>query len=88
MAIVAGFDVHKAQITLDAVDTETGELHRGRIASKPDAVREWVKRFGDHEVSVAVEACTGWLFVCEALAEADSIAEGTTGKRNNEVVGR
>jgi transposase len=74
MAIVAGFDVHKAQITFDSLDTHSGELHRGRIAAKPEAVREWVGRFGDREVSVAVEACTGWLFVCEALAEAGAVA--------------
>lgn len=74
MAIVAGFDVHKAQITFDALDTQTGELHRGRIAAKPEAVREWVERFDDREVSVAVEACTGWLFVCEALGEAGAVA--------------
>jgi hypothetical protein len=48
--------VHKAQITFDALDTETGELHRARIASKPEAVRDWVKRFDDSEVEVAVEA--------------------------------
>ena len=31
MAIVAGFDVLRVQITFDALDTETGEVHRGRI---------------------------------------------------------
>jgi hypothetical protein len=31
MAIVAGFDVHRAQITFDALDTQTGEVMRGRI---------------------------------------------------------
>jgi hypothetical protein len=35
MAIVAGFDVHRAQITFDALDTETGAVHRGRIAGGP-----------------------------------------------------
>jgi transposase len=33
-------------------------------------VRRWVGRFGGQRVDVAVEACTGWLFVCEALGEA------------------
>ena len=33
MAIVAGFDVHRAQITFDALDRETGEISRGRIVS-------------------------------------------------------
>jgi hypothetical protein len=31
MAIVAGFDVHRAQITFDALNQETGEVYRGRI---------------------------------------------------------
>ena len=74
MAIVAGFDVHRAQITFDALDRETGELRRGRIRATPEGVREWVGRFAGEEVHVAVEACTGWLFVCEALAEAGAVA--------------
>ena len=41
MAIVAGFDVHRAQITFDALDTATGEVSRGRIRATPEAVREW-----------------------------------------------
>ncbi|MCA1698813.1 MAG: IS110 family transposase [Actinobacteria bacterium] len=70
MAIVAGFDVHRAQITFDALNEETGELHRGRIRATPEAVIEWVGRFPSERIDVAVEACTGWLFVCEALAAA------------------
>src|SRR3974390_2525968 len=38
MTIVAGFDVHRAQITFDALDADTGELRRGRIAPTPAAV--------------------------------------------------
>lgn len=67
MTIVVGFDLHRAQITFDALNLETGEVLRGRIPANPAAVREWVERFGGEEVHVAVEACTGWLFVCEAL---------------------
>jgi len=74
MAIVAGFDVHRNQITFDALDTETGELARGRIDSTPDAVRAWVGRFRGQHVDVAVEACTGWLFVCQSLAEVGATA--------------
>jgi transposase len=70
MAIVAGFDVHRAQITFDALDRESGELHRGRIPATPEAIEKWVARFSGQQVDVAVEACTGWLFVCEALVEA------------------
>jgi transposase len=70
MAIVAGFDVHRAQITFDALDRETGVVERGRIRATPEAVRGWAGRFRGEEIDVAVEACTGWLFVCEALLEA------------------
>ena len=45
MAIVAGFDVHRAQITFDALDTDSGEVMRGRIDATPAAVRRWVRRF-------------------------------------------
>ena len=73
MAIVAGFDVHRAQITFDALNNETGEVHRGRIRATPDAVGEWVGRFAVERMDVAVEACTGWLFVCDALREAGAV---------------
>ena len=72
-AIVAGFDVHRRRITFDALDTETGEVVRGRIASTPAAVEEWVARFPGRAVHVAVEACTGWLFVARALERAGAI---------------
>jgi transposase len=73
MAIVAGFDVHRAQITFDALDQQTGEVKRGRMSATPEAVRAWTRRFAGEEVHVAVEACTGWLFVSEALIEAGAI---------------
>ena len=38
MAILAGFDVHRAQITFDALDTETGEVLRGRMRGDREAV--------------------------------------------------
>jgi transposase len=74
VAIVAGFDVHRAQITFDALDTVTGEVHRGRIPADPESVRAWVARFAVERIEVAVEACTGWLFVCEALRAAGAVA--------------
>ena len=74
MAIVAGFDVHRAQITFNALDIETGEVSRGRIDATPAAVTRWVERFEGREVHVAVEACTGWLFVCDALVAAGAVA--------------
>jgi len=73
MAIVAGFDVHRAQITFDALDTDTGEVSRGRIDATPTAVARWTQRFDGCEIDVAVEACTGWLFVCDALVAAGAV---------------
>src|SRR5215218_9859852 len=64
------FDVHRRQITFDALDIETGEVKRGRIDASPAAVRLWTERLAAREVHVAVEACTGWLFVCDALVAA------------------
>jgi hypothetical protein len=74
MAIVAGFDVHRAQITFDALDTESGEVMRGRIEATPAAVARWAERFDGREIHVAVEACTGWLFVCDTLVAAGALA--------------
>ena len=73
MAIVAGFDVHRAQITFDALDTESGEVSRGRIDATPAAVTRWTGRSDCGEVHVAVEACAGWLFVCDALVAAGAV---------------
>jgi transposase len=73
-AIVAGFDVHRRQITVDALDTATGEVSRGQIESTPAAVEEWVAGFPRRLVHVAVEACTGWLFVCRALERSGALA--------------
>jgi transposase len=66
--------VHRAQITFDALDDETGEVTRGRIDLTPAGVSRWVARHQGREIHVAVEACTGWLFVCRALQRAGAIA--------------
>src|SRR4051794_41942189 len=73
MAILAGFDVHRAQITFDALNTETGEILRGRFRADREAVGEWVGQFAGEHMEVAVEACTGWLFVYEVLAGAGGV---------------
>jgi transposase len=70
VSIVGGFDVHRRQITFDYLDTDSGQLLRGRIAPACRAVlRRWLaERFaGRTDVEFAVEACTGWRFVVEEL---------------------
>src|SRR5712691_2159439 len=72
MAIIGGFDVHRAQITFDYLDTDSGEVIRGEIRPASRSVlRTWLGRFaGRSDVAFAVEGCTGWRFVVEELAAA------------------
>src|SRR5918992_2900845 len=72
MAIVGGFDVHRAQITFDYLDVESGEVSTGQIrpATRP-VLRAWLARFrGRQDVAITVEGCTGWRFVVEELLRA------------------
>ena len=41
MSIIGGFDVHRRQITFDYLDTDTGQLLRGRIAPACRPVLRW-----------------------------------------------
>ena len=68
MTIVMGLDQHRAQITADWLDSETGELGRGRVVpAHRESVRRFLSRFGDQDLEVALEATTGWRFVVEEL---------------------
>jgi transposase len=70
--MVCGLDLHRGQITFDALEVETGELWRGRI-QRPDRVRfrRWLtdelapRANGD--AALAVEGCTGWRYVVEEI---------------------
>ena len=66
-----GLDQHRAQITYDLLDTETGEVRGGRIRpADRESVREFVQRFAGEEVEAALEATTGWRFLAEELQAA------------------
>ena len=70
MDIVGGLDVHRAQITFEYVESETGEVTMGRIVpADRDCFREWLGRqpFEGRQVAFAVEGCTGWRYVVEEL---------------------
>jgi len=68
MAIVMGVDQHRAQITYDLLDTETGEVRGGRVSpADRESVREFLGRFSGRELVVALEATTGWRFLAEEL---------------------
>jgi transposase len=69
MTIVLGLDQHRAQITFDEADDESGELSRGQIRpATRDRLRAWLVRYQGKQVRAALEATTGWLFLAEELA--------------------
>ena len=71
MKIVGGLDVHRKQITFDYLDTDTGQVRRGRIVpADRERLREWLARFTGVAAAFAVEGCTGWRYVAEELARA------------------
>jgi transposase len=68
MTIVMGLDQHRAQVTAEWIDTETGELGRARVVpADRERVRRFFSRFCGRELEVALEATTGWRFVVEEL---------------------
>ena len=68
MSIVMGLDQHRAQITAEWLDTETGEVSRARVTPADRAgVRRFLARFAGQRLEVALEATTGWRFVVEEL---------------------
>ena len=76
MSIVCGLDLHRQQITFDAVETQSGEVWRGRVW-QPDRerFRRWLcrdvaRRAKRQPVAIAVEGCTGWRYVVEEIAAA------------------
>jgi transposase len=73
MAIVMGLDQHRAQITAEWIDTDTGEIGRARLspALRGD-VRRFLKRFAGQPLEAALEATTGWRFVVEELHAVDA----------------
>jgi transposase len=76
MSMVCGLDLHRGQITFDALIVETGESWRGRLWS-PDRAgfRRWLAdevgpRANGGPVAMAVEGCTGWRYVVEEITAA------------------
>jgi transposase len=69
-------DLHRRQITFDALEVDSGEEWRGRVW-QPDRerFRRWLRsdltrRAVGGPVAVAVEGCTGWRYVVEEIAAA------------------
>jgi hypothetical protein len=71
MQIIGAFDVHRKQITFKWLNTETGEVRRGRIPALREAVRQFLVPFKGLDAHFALEATTGWRFVAEELSRRD-----------------
>ncbi len=72
MTVMGGLDIHRAQLTFDYVDLDTGEVQTGRVTPAGRAsLRNWLRRFDDQsDVVFALEGCTGWRYVVEELVRA------------------
>jgi hypothetical protein len=69
LSIVMGLDQHRAQITAEWLDTDTGELSRRRVSPADRAgVRAFAACFAEQDLDVALEATTGWRFAAQELA--------------------
>jgi hypothetical protein len=63
MSIVMGVDQHRAQITAEWIDLDSGEISRTRVSPADRAgVRRFLARFAGKQMEVALEAMTGWRF--------------------------
>jgi hypothetical protein len=66
--------MYRAQITADWLDTEAGDVRRGRVAPADRAgVRRFLERFRGKELEDALEATTGWRFVVGELRRVGAI---------------
>jgi len=71
MPIIGAFDVHRKQITFKWLNTDTGEVKRGRITpGVRETVREFLLPFKGLDGHFAFEATTGWRFIAEEIAGA------------------
>src|SRR4051794_11860197 len=87
VTVFVGLDVHRAQITFDALDVDSGEVQTGRVQpANRDTFRRFLARFDGQQLVAAVEAMTGWRFIVEELTRVGAevhLAEPaeTSGKR-------
>jgi transposase len=70
-----GLDQHRAQITAEWLDPETGEVSRRRIRpADRQGFRRFLRELKDKQVEAALEATTGWRFLVEELQAAGHVA--------------
>jgi transposase len=76
MAVVCGLDLHRREITFDALEVDSGKEWRGRVWQPDrDRFRRWLleymtRRANGGQVALAVEGCTGWRYMVEEIVAA------------------
>lgn len=71
MPIICPLDVHRKQVTYKWLDTDSGEVRRGRIAPVTRArLRQWLGQFQPGQAHFILEATTGWRFIVEEIQAA------------------
>lgn len=72
--VMMGLDQHRAQISAEWLDTDTGEVSRRRIRPADRlSFRRFLAQFEGMRVEAALEATTGWRFLVEELRAAGHV---------------
>jgi transposase len=68
--MVGAIDIHKRVLHAAVLDPESGELSDERFPATREALGDWALRFRTQLAVVAIEATTGWRWVCRELQAA------------------
>src|SRR6266851_2756908 len=65
--VYAAIDIHKRAFQAAVLDPESGEVVEERFAADRESLARWAERWCGRVVVVAIEATTGWRWVCREL---------------------
>ncbi len=66
--VVAAIDIGKCVLQVASLDEGSGESVEARLTADRESLHGWVDGFGGRLVTVAIEATTGWKWICNELA--------------------
>src|SRR4051794_35947378 len=69
--MLAFIDIHKHVFQACVLDPATGEIEQTRFAAEAGELERWATHWQGRVSAVAIEATTGWRWVCRALQEYD-----------------
>jgi transposase len=65
--LYAAIDIHKHAFQAAVLDPETGEVVEARLSADRESLTRWASEWRGRVVAVAIEATTGWRWVCREL---------------------